>query len=166
MSATLEADYVNSYRLGANLSESARKLVRPDDVWKVSLIDGLSPAYKRSLWGCFLVKDWKHYKMNARDPWKEQELYFLGEHLHHSPTRVEWRKDVRDTGLLSRSLLVYVLTCPDRVELRNNLGGSRKALVEEFLRTAQEVSGIRYSDFFGSDRFVVEWGAPAVAIDL
>jgi hypothetical protein len=104
--------------------------------WEKGLIDGMSPAFLKNLFRCFLPQDHSHYVENVRNGWKQDGMFFLGEKLRHEPSRVEWMHEARETHLCERALCHYVLVHPEKVSLKNNLDNSKRLLVEMFLEEA------------------------------
>lgn len=62
-------------------------------------------------------KDLAHY-MAAQRPWVEDEIYFLGIALHHSPTDAEIAEHILQETHSQRFRIYYALRYPDRVALQ------------------------------------------------
>jgi len=137
-------------------NDERRRVTNPEDLWKLEVLKEISPAYQRNLWASFLVKDWNHYDKHVRTPWINDDIYFLGNRLGHTPSRNEVIRDMREKHLAERALLFYVMSHPEKTTLKNNLGYARSLSVGAFLETLEEVSGRKYLDKFGFDKFDVD----------
>ena len=132
------------FRTGLNLSVADRAVIKPEDTWKVSLIDNLLPADQEAADACLRPLHPPHYLGVQRKDWLIKEKYFTELRERAAITEAHLLEVAKEHRNLVRYRLCYTLNFPFWVALNTAPYARRRDIVDAFLAMAEAVHPRHY----------------------
>jgi hypothetical protein len=132
---------LNFFREGRNLSADDRRIIRSEDIWIVSYVNGIPHNWKTAIGDAFQESDKSHFMGLQRREWFGKEIELLTQELKREPTDLEIIADAEKHQNMVRFRLCYFLRFPKKMLFNpdNYRLPSVKDSIDYFLGFAEKI---------------------------